>query len=316
MVLAGEVWYNREMHKIIEGPKVTWIDIQDPDEDDIEYLKKANGFHPMVLEELIPPAWRIKVESFTSYLFFIFYYPVYSKEHRHTRARELDVIVGKNVLVTSHYNSIVPLKGLFDRCNLYPEKKGEYMNQTAGYLLYHVLNEMRQSTLLRLDRINKKLHTIEDEIFGGHEQQMLREISLTKADIINFWSIVNPQGEILESLRKEGKAFFGEDLSPYFGHLLGDWSQARNDLQTYKEAIEALEQTNNSLLTDKTNEIVKLLTIFSVIVFPLTLLAAIFGMNTQDLPLTGYAGDFWVISAVMLTGILGMIGFFKWKKFF
>jgi len=158
------------------------------------------------------------------------------------------------------------------------------------------------------------LHDIEDQVFQGNEREMLQEISHVKADIINFVTIVNPQGEILESLRKEGKSFFGDELQPYFGHLLGDWSQSRHTLEGYKLSIESLEQTNNSLLTDKTNEIVKVLTMFSVIVFPLTLLAAIFGMNTRDLPLTGYAGDFWIISGIMVVGILGMIGFFKLKK--
>jgi magnesium transporter len=302
------------MYKIIKGPKVTWIDIQNPTLEDIEFLKETNGFHPMVLNELIPPAWRTKVETFPSYLFFIFYYPSYSKEHKHTRPRELDVIVGKNILVTSHYNSIVPLKALFDSCNIYKEKQQEYLSKTGGDLLFSVLDTMRQSTLLKLNRIGKKLHNIEDQIFKGNERAMLQEISYVKADIINFLMIVQPQGEILESLHKAGKNFFGEDIEPYFGHLLGDWSQARNNLQTYKETIEGLEQTNNSLLTDKTNEIVKVLTMFSVIVFPLTLLAAIFGMNTLDLPLTGYRGDFWIISGIMVLGILGMIGFFKYKK--
>jgi magnesium transporter len=118
----------------------------------------------------------------------------------------------------------------------------------------------------------------------------------------------------LESLRHEGKSFFGAELEPYFNRLLGDWSQTRNTLATFKETIRGLEETNNSLLTDKTNEIVKVLTMFSVIVFPLTLLAAIFGMNTTNLPLTGYKGDFWVIFGIMVVGILGMIGFFKYKK--
>ena len=302
------------MRNAIKGPRVTWVDIQNPTKEDIEYLQDTYGFHPLVLDELIPPAWRIKVESFPTYLFFIFYYPVYNKEHRHTRPLELDVIVGKDILVTSHYNSIIPLKALFDKCNLYDEKRRDYLSQTGGHLLYYLLNEMRQSTLQKLDRISTQLHQIEDDIFQGHEREMLQEISHLKADIINFWSIVNPQGEILESLHKEGKTFFGEELDPYFAHLLGDWSQARNDLETYKQAIKSFEDTNNALLTDKTNEIVKLLTIFSVIVFPLTLLAAIFGMNTQDLPLTGYKGDFWVISAVMLGGITTMIWFFKRKK--
>jgi len=133
---------------------------------------------------------------------------VYSKEHKHTRARELDVIVGKDILVTCHYNSIVPLKALFDTCNLYEEKRRDYMSKTGGDLLFHVLDDMRQSTLLKLDRINKKLHNIEDQIFQGNERAMLKEISYVKADIINFFTIVNPQGEILESLHKEGKSFF------------------------------------------------------------------------------------------------------------
>jgi magnesium transporter len=302
------------MHKIIQGPTVTWIDIQNPNKEDIEFLRKEHDIHPVVLDELIPPAWRTKVESFPSYLFFIFYYPTYDKTHRHTRSREIDVIVGKDLLITTHYNSIVPLKALFDTCNIYEDKKREYMSKTGGDLLFQGMNDMRQSTLLKLDRISKKLHDIEDQIFQGNERQMLKEISHVKADIINFLMVVSPQGEILESLRKEARKFFGDEIKPYFGHLLGDWSQSRNTLETYKETIEALEQTNNSLLTDRTNEIVKILTIFSVIVFPLTLLAAIFGMNTHDLPLTGYPGDFWIISTIMVMGISAMILFFKHKK--
>ena len=302
------------MRNIIEGSNVTWVDIQNPTKDDVDFLREKYGFHPLVLNALIPPAWRTKVESFPSYLFFIFYLPSYSKTQQHTRARELDVIVGKNILVTSHYKPIVPLKAFFDTCNLYEEKQRDYMSKAGGDLLFHVLDTMRQNTLLKLDRISKKLQHIEDQIFNGDERSMLQEISYAKADIIDFLMIVKPQGEILESLQKEGKEFFGEDIDPYFSHLLGDWSQTRNNLETYKETIQGLEETNNSLLTDKTNEIVKVLTIFSVIVFPLSLLAAIFGMNTQDLPLTGYRGDFWVISGIMLVGIVGMIGFFKHKK--
>ena len=302
------------MRNIIKGEKVTWIDIQDPTEEDIEYLRETYGFHPVVLGELIPPAWRTKVERFPTYLFSVYYYPVYNKEQKHTRAAELDVIVGKDVLVTSHYKSIVPLKRLFDKCNLYDDKQKQYMNQTAGHLLFYLLNEMRQETMLKLDRVNKKLHQIEEEIFHGHEQEMLKEISFVKTDIINFWGIVNPQGEVLESLRKEGKDFFDGELAPYISHLIGDWNQTRNMLEVYKETIQALDETNNALLTDKTNEIVKLLTIFAVIVFPLNLIAGIFGMNTVFLPIVGLPGDFWIVTAIMALGVFTMIGYFKWRK--
>jgi len=304
------------MRTIVKGPTVTWVDIQNPTEEDVEYLRETYGFHPLVLQGIIPPGWRTKVDKFSNYLFFFYYYPVYSKSQRHTRSTELDVIVGKDILVTSHYNSIVPLKSLLDQCNLYEEKRREYMDKTAGHLLFHVLDDMRENTFLKIDRINKKLHQIEEELFKGSERQLLQEISLVKTDIINVWGIVEPQGQVLESLRKEGPAFFGEELDPYFARLHGDWNQATNALRVYKETIEGYEGTNNSLLTDKTNEIVKLLTIFAVIVFPLSLFAGIFGMNTKYLPIVGSPNDFWIITGLMILGVSMMMVYFKFRKWF
>jgi len=302
------------MRTIVKGPKVTWVDIQNPTEEDVEYLRETYSFHPLVLQGIIPPGWRTKVDKFSNYLFFFYYYPTYSKSHRHTSSTELDVIVGKDILVTSHYNSIVPLKSLLDKCNLYEEKRRDYMDKTAGHLLFYILDDMRESTFLKLDHINKKLRQIEERLFQGSERKLLQEISLVKTDIINVWGIVEPQGQILESLRKEGATFFGEELEPYFSRLHGDWNQATNTLRVYRETIEGYEGTNNSLLTDKTNEIVKLLTIFAVIVFPLTLLAGIFGMNTDYLPIVGVPGDFWIITGGMIVGMIVMIGYIKWRK--
>lgn len=304
------------MRNIIQGPQVTWIDIKDPEEADIKYLQETYALHSLVVDELIPPAWRTKVEVFPDYLFFAYYYPIYSKAHRHTRPAELDIIVGKNLLVTNHYSSIVPLKALFDQCNLYEDKRKTFMGQTAGYLLFHILGKLQEGSFVKLDRINKKLHHIEDQIFMGNERQMLQEISYLKADIINFWRIVNPQGEIFESLHSQSHSFFGPELNPYFTRLLGEWTQERNDLATYKETIEALEQTNNGLLADKTNEIVKILTLFSVVFLPPVLVAALFSMNASDIPLVGVRGGFWILLGFMTLGVLGMMWYFKHKKWF
>ena len=301
------------MRNTIQGPRVTWIDIQNPTEEDIQFLQKTYGLHPFILDELIPPAWRTKVETFPDYLFFVYYYPVYNKTNKHTRPRELDIIVGKNLLITNHYNSLVPLKKLFDQCNLYEESKTKYMNETSGHLLFYLLKELHENSLVKLDRINKKLHHIEEQIFMGNERQMLKEISYLKADIINFWRIVNPQEEILESLQSQTVSFFGKELHPYFTRLLGEWDQERNDLETYKETIESLEQTNNGLLADKTNEIVKTLTLFSVVFLPPVLVAALFSMNASDIPLGGQRGGFWILVGFMTLGVLGMLWYFRHK---
>ncbi len=301
------------MKFIIKGENVTWVDIKNPTEEDIKYLKREFDLHPLVLEELIPPSHRPKVESYKKYLFMVFHYPIYSKEKRETKPRELDIIITKNVLITNHYKSLVPLKILFDKCNLYPEARKKYMSLSAGYLLFFLLNEFWNNCLTKLDRIDSKIENIEEEIFQGKEKEMVTEISLVKTDIINFWRIVEPQGETLESLSKEGVIFFGESLLPYFSDIIGIYSQASNSLQTYKETILALEDTNQSLLSAKINEVMRVLTVFSVIMLPLTLIASIWGMNII-LPFNNSQFGFPIIILTMLFLIGIMIIYFRKKK--
>lgn len=299
------------MRKIIKGPKVTWVDIQNPTEADVEYLKREFDLHPLVLGEIIIPSHRPKVERYKKYLFMVLYYPVYSKEKRETRPRELDIIVSKNFLITSHFQSILPLKALFEKCNLYPEK---YMKKSADYLLFRLLERFWKNCLIKLENIDRKIDMIEREIFRGEEKKMVLEISLVKTDIINFWRIIEPQKEILESLSQEGTIFFGEEFSHYFFRILGLYTEGWNSLKTFKETILALEDTNQSLLSTKTNEIIRILTVFSAILLPLTLLASIWGMNIPELPFSSSPAGFWIILVIMSTLMGFLIAYFKRKK--
>ena len=301
------------MRHIVRGPKVTWVDIQDPTKEDIQYLKEKFNFHPLVLGELIPPGHRPKVEHHNNYLFMSLHYPVHNKEKKETRSREMDIIVTKNSVITSHYRSILPLKALFDSCNLYKESKKIYMSEGSGYLLYYILNSFWKSCLSKLEKIDKQIDEIEKEIFQGKEKETVPEISYVKTDIINFWRIIEPQGEILESLAIEGQTFFGKELSPYFSDILGTHGQAWNSLKTYKETILALEDTNQSLLSTKTNEIIRILTVFSVVMLPLTLLASIWGMNV-NLPFARSQFGFWIIVAIMIFLMGFMFFYFRKKK--
>jgi len=301
------------MYDIIKGPKINWIDIENPTKKDIDYLKKEFKFHPLILGELIRPSHRPKVEHYRNYLFMILYYPVYSKEKRETRPGELDIIITKNTLITSHYTPIAPLQNLFDRCKIRSEIKKRYMNRGSDYLLYLLLTAFWKSCLVKLARINNKIETIENKMFQGKEKEMVREISFIKTDIINFWRIVEPQKGILESLSIEGKNFFGEDFLPYSSDVLGIYESAWNLLKTSKETILALENTNQSLLSTKTNEIIRILTVFSVILLPLTLIASIWGMNLF-LPLERSPNGFLIILVLMLFSVGFLILFFRKKK--
>lgn len=301
------------MLRIIKGPKVTWIDVQDPTLDDVKYLREKFNFHPVVLDEIIPPGHRPKVERYENYLFMMFYYPVYSKEKRETRSRELDMIVTKDTVVTSHYRSILPLRTLFDRCNFYEEAKREYMSGDTGFLLYHILNGFWKTCLIKLVQVDKRIDRIEREIFRGKEKEMVKEISYVKTDVINFWRILEPQGTILNSLAAEGASFFGKYMEPYFADILGTYGQAWNGLKTYKETILALEDTNQSLLSTKTNETIRILTVFSVIIMPLTLVASLWGMNVP-IPLAEKEAGFWIITGLMVFLMIFMSAYFRKKR--
>lgn len=301
------------MFRVVQGPTVKWVDIQNPTSKDIDDLRRSFRFHPLVLDELLIPAWRPKVERFPDYLSLILYYPVYSKERKETRPRELDILVTKDALITVHYSSIVPVKALFDKCNMYPEARNNYLGQSSGFLLFYVLSGFWKQSLLKLTRVNLKIDQIEEKIFQGEERAQVREISLAKADVINFWRIVEPQGEILRRLQKEGVDFFGPDVEPYLSDIMDDYNQSVHELQTARETMRALEETNNSLLTAKTNEVVHLLTVLSTLVLPLTFIASLFGMNAA-LPLGNHPKDFWIIVVFMVIASVAMYFVFRRKR--
>ncbi len=303
------------MKTIIKGEKVTWIDIQKPTQKDIGLLKRKFNFHPLVLDELLNPSYRASVEHHKNYIFMVLHFPVYNREERRTTSRELNIIATKDTLITCHNETISPLKIFFKNCRSYAETRKTYMSEGVGQLLYYVLSVAWGNCLTKLEKINKKTLEIEKKIFSGKEREMVLEISLVKTDIINFRRIINPQDEILDSLLKEGLSFFGEELSPYFSDLLGIYDKISNDLESQKEVILALEDVNQSMLSARTNEIMRILTVFSVILLPLTLISSIWGMNfPASLPLMRSPIGFWAIFLVMSIIMGGMIAYFRKKK--
>ena len=133
-------------------------------------------------------------------------------------------------------------------------------------------------------------------------------------EIIDFWKIIEPQRAIFEYLKTFGIKFFGQEFQHHFASLLRAYRKTETALKNSKEAIESLEETNHILLNLKMNEIIKILTIFSVILLPLTLLASIWGMNTNFLPFNKTIVDFWVIMVLMVITSAVMIIYFKFKK--
>lgn len=301
------------MRNIIQNQKTTWIDITRPSKEDVDYLKEKYNFHHMVLDQLIPRCYHPRLEIRPDYLFIIINYPLYHETIKEVVPRELDLILTKDTIITNHLRPLSPLDNLFRICQR-PEIEGEkYLDRGPGFVLFSILDIFWRDCLTKLDKLGEEIDVIERKIFKGHEKAMVMGISRVKTEIIDFWRIIEPQLEIIKALEKEGPKFFGEELSLHFSDVLGTYEKVWQTIRAHKETVFALEKTNQSLLTTKTNEIIKFLTIFSVIILPINFLASVWGMNLK-LPLGDNKAGFWMVSAMMFFVMGFMFLYFRKKK--
>jgi magnesium transporter len=160
-----------------------------------------------------------------------------------------------------------------------------------------------------LGKIGNKLERIEEEIFEGEGDEIVRDISNAKQEIINFRKIVRPQRAPLRDLDRT-RRYVSEDLEVYFDDIVDASERIWDMLENYKEVVEALESTNESVISHRVNDILRVLTAISVVVLPLTLIASVFGMNVH-VPGEGDVEAFWIVVIAMVLMLGGMLGYFR-----
>jgi magnesium transporter len=184
----------------------------------------------------------------------------------------------------------------------------------TGYLLYKIVDDSFDYCFPMLRKIGNKLERLEEDIFEGRSEEVVRDISNSKQEIINFRKVIRPQRAVLRDLERTKQRYLAEEMEIYFDDIVDASERIWDMLENFKEVIEALEDTNESVLSHRVNEVLRVLTAFSVIILPLTLLASIFGMNVK-LPFDAGVGAFWTIIAVMVAVLVGMIGYFRRRGF-
>ena len=193
------------------------------------------------------------------------------------------------------------------------ELREQLFSKGSGYLLYHVLDDLFDYCFPILDKIGYKLDRIEDEMFEGRSEEIVRDLSNIKQEIISYRKIIKPERSTLRLLERHTERFLPEELELYFDDIVDAAERIWDLLDNYKEVVEALEDTNESVISHRQNDVLRLLTIISVTLLPLTLIASVFGMNVAY-PGEGTSGAFWVIIATMIVMIGAMLGFFRWKR--
>ena len=294
--------------------KLVWVDVQSPTQEEVRQLMEEFAIHPLVADEMLAPTLRPKVDLFPDFIYLILHFPTISHAHDGGRDQEIDFVVGKDFLITTHYDHVDPLHEFAKIFEVQSILEKTNIGDHAGYILFHIMRELYKMLDLELDHINHDFGDIESKIFSGRERDMVTAISHVNRDLINFKQTLRPHKEVLESFEIAGTKFYGESFDYYLRTIMGEYYKVSSILEGHRETLLELRRTNDSLLTTKNNETMRFLTIMAFFTFPLTLVASVFGMGAQGTPIINYPNGFWIILGILGLGAIAMIAFFKHKK--
>ncbi len=298
----------------LEANGLTWVHLERPTPADLADLAERFGFHELDVEDVLSRRQRPKIDEYPDYLFVVLHFPVYDKTIQRLNAAELDVFVGPDFLITIPNVELLPVSRLFNRCEADPVRAAELLAKGSGYLLYEVLDDLFDYCFPILDKIQHKLDSIEDEMFeGAAEKDIVRDISNAKQEIISYRKIIKPERATLRVLERHMQRFLREDLEVYFDDVVDAAERIWDLLENSKEVVEGLESTNESVIYHKQSDVLRILTIISVTMLPLTLITSIFGMNVL-FPGEGGHEAFWAIIGLLVAALVGMVTFFRWKR--
>jgi magnesium transporter len=298
--------------EVVEHDGLRWINVEEPGPVDRAWLEEHFEFHPLDYEDVASRNQRPKIDEYDDYLFIVLHFPVFDKAVGRLNAGELDIFIGPDYLITLPNTALQPVEYLFERCRASEEVREQLFSKGPGYLLYKIVDDSFDYCFPMLRKMGNKLERIEGDILEGRSQEAVRDISNAKQEIINFRKIIRPQRSVLRDLERTKQRYLAEDMEVYFDDIVDASERIWDMLENYKEVVEALEDTNESVISHRVNDILRVLTAFSVVILPLTLIASIFGMNV-DFPFEPSVAAFWTIGIVMAALLVGMLGFFRYR---
>jgi magnesium transporter len=294
---------------------LTWVNAVAPGLDTAQTLAERFGWHPLDVEDIVSKRQRPKVDDYEEdrYLFAVLHFPVYDKAVQRLNAAELDIFIGEDYLVTLPTRELLPVTRLFARCESDEAYREQLFAKGSGRLLYEVLDDLFDYCFPILDKIGYKLDSLEDDVFEGRSEEVVRDISNVKQEIISYRKIIKPERTTLRLLERHVERFLPEELELYFDDIVDAAERIWDILDNYKEVVEALEDTNESVISHRQNDVLRVLTVFSVVLLPLTLITGFFGMNVK-FPGFDTMWAFWAIFAGMVATLVGVLAFFRYKR--
>ncbi len=300
------------MIETIQYKTLNWHHISNPSDKDFQHLQDNYDFHPLDIEDCRSKTQRPKIDIYDDYYFIILHFPYFDKSNKFLITKEVKIFWGKNYIITickSHW----AVKELFNKTKKNKKISGELELNTSDALLYIILEQLLKETLTIIKNIGNIVNIINNDLFSKRPEKTIELVSITRKNIILLNTIIKPQLRLFTKFESGEIKGFAEDMEEYWGNILDYYQKSWDLTEDYQELIEGLSKTFDSLQTNKTNEIMKVLTFFSTILLPLTFITGLYGMNI-GLPLQNSPESFWVIIGCMLVIAILLILYFKKKR--
>lgn len=295
---------------------ITWVDIENPTPEEIGDIGQEFSLGPLLTHELLAPTLKPRVDIYPDSVYTLLHFPA----RRHTRdtktVHEVDFVIGEKFIITVHYDTVdalVDFSRSFEAAMLLKRKSGKLH---SGHIFFEIVERLYREVEYELDAVEDSITTIENAIFSHHEREMVVAISNVSRELIDQKRTLSMHTNVLSSLEQVGISLFGEEFGTYLRGISAFHFRAHQRALSLMDTINELRSTNDSLLTTRQNEITKNLTIMAFVTFPLSLIAAIFGMNTENAPIVGDPNGFWIIVSSMVFLMSLFFLYFKTKRWF
>lgn len=300
----------------IQQNGLLWVNVTKQGEKELAEVGKRFNFEKIDVNECLPPFQRPKMVKRPGYYFLVLHFPLFDRGNRRVRFTEVDIFLNPNYLVTIHDGQLPSIRKLFEECSAQPELRTQLFSGTMSHLLFELLERLVDAVLPSLLHINEDINTVDQRLFREtSDREMAGEILRLKTNIVTFRRTMQGHRSVLERLLTNGDKDL--KLGAYqtnFNALREAESEIWHMLESQKESIYALHETNESILSYRSNEVMKFFTIISVITFPLTLIASLFAIGASDTPFIHRPAGFWIIFGIILCVAVVMITIFKRKR--
>ncbi len=290
----------------------SWLNIDGlHDSDLIKRIGEQFDLPALMLEDIQDTGQRPKAEEYPDHVFITMKMLFLNEDQSEVWSEQLSAVLTQHYLITFQERPgdvFEPVRNRIDNPN------GKMRVRGCDYLLYTLLDCVVENYLKVIEKMGERIEEIEDEVIDNPEPDLLEEINLYRREIAYVRKAVRPVREILSKLKNLDSDVIAHETMPYLRDLVGLEEQAVDSTEIYKEMLADLFSTYNMAIGSKLNEIMKFLTIFATIFIPLTFLAGIYGMNFESMPELHYKYGYYVLLGVMSVVAVGMLLYFKKRK--